>query len=330
MKVAASRSRHTARAYQTAISLFLQYLDKSKGKILPQEYQEEWRPFASLFELARERLWRYKGPAAILRLVDGSVLSGFKASRERVGDSVNTIAQRIPAVRSFLSIAYRDGILTHEQAQSLGISIYRLKLKRDIKPVGRRLSPDEVRQLRAAVDSTTIKGKRDLAIIDTMLFLGLRREELSVISLSNFKVDHGASWLLLKGKGNKSRRLKIHPELAATITDWLRVRGGKLGERSGWLFISLRAQGKSNPIDATVVGKLIAHYGFKSSIAPEKGENILSPHDLRRTCARNAYDNGANLLLIQKMLGHSDVKTTANYIGAFEDDHNTAIDYVKY
>ncbi|MCI0412099.1 hypothetical protein L0222_04760 [bacterium] len=139
--------------------------------------------------MARERLWRYKGPAAILRLVDGSVLSGFKASRERVGDSVNTIAQRIPAVRSFL-----------------GISIYRLKLKRDIKPVGRRLSPDEVRQLRAAVDSTTIKGKRDLAIIDTMLFLGLRREELSVISLSNFKLDHGASWLLLKGKGNKSRR----------------------------------------------------------------------------------------------------------------------------
>ena len=49
-----------------------------------------------------------------------------------------------------------------------------------------------------------------------------------------------------------------------------------------------------------------------------------------RTCARNAYDNGASLLLVQAMLGHSDPKTTARYIGAYDQDENTAVDYVRY
>jgi len=53
-------------------------------------------------------------------------------------------------------------------------------------------------------------------------------------------------------------------------------------------------------------------------------------HDLRRTCARNAYTNGASLLLVQAMLGHEDPKTTARYIGADETDDDTAVDYVRY
>jgi integrase len=78
------------------------------------------------------------------------------------------------------------------------------------------------------------------------------------------------------------------------------------------------------------VGRLVTHYGHLASLAPAKGKNQLSAHDLRRTCARNAFDNGASLLLVQAMLGHSDPKTTAHYIGAFEDDSHTAVDFVRY
>lgn len=49
-----------------------------------------------------------------------------------------------------------------------------------------------------------------------------------------------------------------------------------------------------------------------------------------RTMARNAYDNVANLVIVQQVLGHSDPKTTARYIGAYADVDNTAVDYVRY
>lgn len=196
LESAASRSRHTTRAYRTAIGLFLQFLDRSKGKLLPEELSG-WRPFAASYDLdSGGKMWKFSGPGAVLRLVDGGVLAGFKASRERAGDSVNTIAQRIPAVRTFLSVAYRDGVLTHEQAQSLGISIYRLRLKRDIRPVGRRLSNEEVAALQAAIPVDTVKGRRDLAIIDTMLYLGLRREEITNLRLADFRLDRGSWWLI--------------------------------------------------------------------------------------------------------------------------------------
>jgi integrase len=68
----------------------------------------------------------------------------------------------------------------------------------------------------------------------------------------------------------------------------------------------------------------------RAGLGPISGPGKLAPHDLRRTCARNAYDHGATLLQVQTLLGHSDPKTTARYIGADSDDDNTAVDRLKY
>lgn len=329
---AASRSRHTARAYQTAIGLFLQHLDAERGGILPAERQS-WRPFAEAYELEKkEKLWKYRGPAAVLRLVTPSLLGSFKAWRERSGDSPNTIGQRLPAVRTFLSIAYRDGILTHQQASGLGIRIYQLKTRKDVKPVGRRLASDEVLALRTAPNLDLPKGTRDLAILDCMLYLGLRAEEVCFLHLNEFKVDGGRWWVNVKGKGRKTRRIRVHDDLLTSLNRWLQLREKQLGEGSERLFTGVFKSGtvRETPIDPTLISRLVCSYGFRAGLAPESGSNILSPHDLRRTCARNSYDNGASLLLVQKLLGHSDPKTTAHYIGAFEDDSHTAIDFVRY
>ena len=87
---------------------------------------------------------------------------------------------------------------------------------------------------------------------------------------------------------------------------------------------------KDTPIDGNVVERITAEYAALAKLAPETGTHKLAPHDLRRTCARNAYDNGASLLRVQAMLGHSDPKTTAAYIGVGQDDNDTAVDYVRY
>lgn len=75
---------------------------------------------------------------------------------------------------------------------AMGLKAYQQRQKRDEMPVGRRLSTAEVRDLRRAVDDRTNKGKRDLAILDTMLFAGLRREEVASLRIENLRQDGAA------------------------------------------------------------------------------------------------------------------------------------------
>lgn len=325
---AAGRSAHTRRAYQTAIGLFLQHLDRERGHLLPVP---DWRPLAESLAEGRQTVWTFRGPAAVLRVVDAGLLDGFRAWREAAGDSPNTATQRVYAVRTFLAVALRDGILTREQESALRLTPYRQRQTRDEKPVGRRLSPAEVRALRAAVPVERCKGRRDLALLDLMLYAGLRCEEAALLDRASLQQDGGRWWLVLTGKGHKTRRIKVHDTLFKSLTAWLDAAGLEAGQ-AGPAFLSVNKgdQVGATPITPTVIGRLVAEYGHAAGLAPLTGANRLSPHDLRRTCARNAYDNGASLLLVQAMLGHSDPETTARYIGALETDEHTAVDYVRY
>jgi integrase len=328
---AAGRSAATRRSYQTAIGLFVQYLDQERGSWLPLEFSDIWRPFATPMTEGRRTVWLFRPPAAVLRLVDARALDGFRAWRTLSGDSNQTATIRLYAVRTFLSVAVRDGVLTSEQIQSMGLIAYRQRQKQSKQPVGRRLTPSEVRRLRDSVDTTTRKGIRDLAILDMMLFAGLRREEVADLELSAFRQDGGRWWLILTGKGDKTRRLKLHDVLYQSLTRWLDSAGLHM-DSSGPVFRSFDRGDRptTKSLDASVIGRLVAGYSYDAGIAAERGPNQLSPHDLRRTCARNAFENGASLLLVQAMLGHEDPKTTAQYIGAFESDDDTAVDYVRY
>lgn len=340
LMAAAGRSEHTRRAYRTAVGMFLQFLESERGQLVPNDLAK-WKPFAKVRTVhtkgkgrqgAPRTEWVFNPPGMVLRLVDGGSVDRFRAWREGQGDSPNTASVRTAAVRSFLSVALRAGILTLEQGQHLGIKPYRQRQVRDLKPVGRRLTTSEVRTLRSTCSRETIKSKRDLAIIDAMLYLGLRREEVCSLRIEDFRQDGGRWWLFLEGKGQKTRRLKVHDLVYRSVTDWLADVDRSLGESEGRVFLNLNRHGglTGKPVNGAVVARIVAELGAESGLASQAGSGRLSPHDLRRTMARNAYDNGADLLLIQQWLGHSDPKTTAHYIGATEHDDNTAGDYVRY
>jgi integrase len=328
---AAGRSQATQRAYQTAIGLFIQYLDQARGDTVPADLAADWRPFATAQTEGKRTVWAFRPPAVVLRLVDAQLLDGFRAWRTAQGDSVNTAAQRVYAVRTFLSVALRDGVLTDDQARTLGLQAYRACQPRTQQPVGRRLTAGEVQALREAVATTTAKGRRDRAILDVMLYAGLRREEVADLELAAFRSDGGRWWMVFSGKGQKTRRLKVHDALYQSLSAWLDAAGLTFGG-DGPVFRSFDRGDHvtGNGIDASLIGRLVARYGHAAGLAAERGSHQLSAHDLRRTCARNAYTNGASLLLVQAMLGHEDPKTTARYIGADETDDDTAVDYVRY
>lgn len=329
--LAASRSENTARAYRKAIGLFLQYLETQQAEEIPT-HLSHWRPFVKATQdKYRRQIWEFRTPVGVLRWVTPEIVDGFRAWRQDEGDSTNAVALRMAAVRTFLAVAYRKRVISSEQAQAMQITAYRPKQKRDEQPTGRRLMPAEVRQLRGAVDGQTIKGKRDRAILDLMLFAGLRRDEVAHLQLPDFRQEQGRWWLVITGKGQQTRRVKVHDTLCQSVNEWLVVSNKKLVEGEGYLFEGINKWGSMSgkPLNGSVVGRLVAEYGNEAGLAPLHGENRLAPHDLRRTCARNAYDNNASLLLVQQMLGHRDPKTTARYIGTLDND-DTAVDHVHY
>jgi len=318
---AAARSEHSKRAYRAAIGLFLQYLGGVLGAEIATVTYEE-----------REAKWAFAGTVNVLRRIEPGHLEGFRAWREAQGDGPNTASQRYAAVCSFLAVAYRDGILEDAQALSMGIRPYHQRQKRDRRPVGRRLERGEVQELRKAPDLGTAKGKRDLGILDTMLYAGLRVDEVARLDLENLRQDRGRWWIVFSGKGQKSRKVKVHDALFESLTAWLATRGLEWGKDQGPLFVNVNKADAlgGNRLNTASINRLVAQYGALSKLAPLTGENRLSPHDLRRTFAHNAYDGGAALPLIQAALGHSDVSTTMQYIGADEDPGGGAVDFVRY
>ena len=332
---AAARSVHTRRAYTTGIGYFLTFLDATVGDQVPTD----WRPFAQAgkeSEVVRGRtvtrtVWAYNGPAAVLRLVDAGTLDAFRAWRESEGDSPNTASKHVAAVRSFLAVAYRDHVIGTEVAQRMGLRPYVQRQKRDRKPVGRRLTRDEVKALRESVDRETAKGKRDAALLDLALYGALRAQEVATLRLTDFVQDAGRWWVQVVGKGEKTRRFKLADPAFVSLDAWLQATGLRLGAE-GRVFYSVNKGDVVGavPVNTSTIGRLVAEYGAKAGLAPNAGPSRLSPHDLRRTAARAAYDGGAPLLLVQRWLGHADPSTTAHYIGLDDEDGASATDFLRY
>ena len=320
--IAAGRSPHTRRAYQTSIGQFFQYLSQAQN-ITP--------PLAEPETNGRKTIWAFRGDSRILLHITPSLLDGFRTWLENTGASPNTQETRLAAVITFLSVCYRDGLIPDDQARRLSLQPYKPRRQRHQKPTGRRLSPPEVKKLRAAMDTNTLKGKRDLAILDMMLFAGLRRAELCALTGDSLQQHGSRYWLIIHGKGHKTRRLKVHDMLYQSLTVWL-ASAEKSEQTKDTLFEGMTRHGRltTNPLTGATIARLVAQYAHAAGLAPATGTNALAPHDLRRTCARNAYDNGAPLPKIQQFLGHANIETTMRYIGYDEDDTETATDYVRY
>lgn len=315
------RSEHTARAYMSSVGQFLEWY----GNLAKPTKQ------------GRKTVWEIRGDTTALADITLATLDKFSHYLTNKKDSAqSTINNRVAGVMSFLAVALRERVISRDQANALGITEYRQKQRRNQKPVGRRLDPNEVRKLREIVKLQALtdpKAARDAAIFDLMLFAGLRRSEVAGLTLADIKRDGGRWWIVFEGKGRKTRRIKLHDSLYQSLDDWLKHTGRELGNGdNGPIFYNMLKGGgiTGNRLNASVIGRLVAEYGAAAGLAPRKGDKRLSPHDLRRTCARNAYENGATIYQVQTMLGHSDPKTTIRYIGALENDSDTAVDYVNY
>jgi len=167
----------------------------------------------------------------------------------------------------------------------------------------------QARELLSAPGVETIKEKRDRAILSTLLYHALRREELSKLKVRDAKHSRrGVPHLKVAGKGEKTRYLPLHPGTNKLIHDYLEAAGHGADE-DGALFRPIRNNrtGRINKaLDPDMVYRLVRTY------SAELGFEI-GAHALRATAATNALDHQADIAKVQEWLGHANIATTRIY-----------------
>ena len=167
----------------------------------------------------------------------------------------------------------------------------------------------QARKLLAAPDPTTLKGTRDRAMLATLLYHALRREEICKLRVKDFRFERrGVPHLKISGKGGKTRYVPLHPAAGSLIVDYLELAGHG-GDETGALFKPLhhnRETASKKALTPDAVYKMVREYSGQLGFQ-------VGAHSLRATAATNALDNEADLTKVRIWLGHANVSTTCIY-----------------
>jgi site-specific recombinase XerD len=172
-------------------------------------------------------------------------------------------------------------------------------------PAGRELSAEEMASLiDNCLEDESLIGIRDAAIIAILFGAGLRREEITKLSLDDYNPEDQK--LVIRGKRSKQRIAYLGTGALAALMNWLEVRGRDPGP----LFVPAKRGGTLR------YGRSLSPQSIYYLIkvrAKKAGVKTFTPHDLRRTFVSRLLDAGVDIAIVAKMAGHSNIQTTARY-----------------
>ena len=176
------------------------------------------------------------------------------------------------------------------------------------------IDDQQARALLNAPAADTLKGKRDRAILATLLYHGLRREELCRLKVSDYQRRSGIMQLHVEGKGDKVRYVPVAIEAQRLIAEYLELAGH--GEdKPGPLFRPVKNNSGNTlrkPLNtASVYREIVQRYARQTGISQDM--HGFCVHSLRATAATNALAHGADIAKVQEWLGHTNVATTRMY-----------------
>ena len=220
------------------------------------------------------------------------------ADQFRAKAKATSVARRISSLRRFYRLQQDRGTMTEDPT---------LRVRPPKKPrrLPKNLSESQVETLLGAPDTKTPLGLRDRAMLETLYATGLRVSELTGLRLSQVGLDAGV--LRVVGKGSKERLVPIGDEAVAWIARYLReVRPAfAAGATRDEVFLTQR----HGPLTRQAFWMLVKRYALRAGIAPA----ALSPHVLRHAFATHLLNHGADLRVVQLLLGHADITTTTIY-----------------
>lgn len=177
------------------------------------------------------------------------------------------------------------------------------------------LGDRQARRLLDAPPADTLKGIRDRAILATLLYHGIRREELCKLRVKDIQTRQGVPHLRIHGKGDKVRFIPLHPAANRLMTQYTR-RAGHASDREGALFRPVRnnrsPEGLERALDpSSIYRNVVMKYGRETGLSIEV--NGLCVHSMRATAATNALEHQSDIAKVQEWLGHANVSTTRLY-----------------
>lgn len=223
-------------------------------------------------------------------------LNSYLSHLTTAGRKPATIARKISSIRRFAAYLHESGVLSNDPVQAFRAP----KISRYHPDY---LSPDEISSMIDAVDISKASGLRDRMILELLYGCGLRLSELINLKLQDIEFEAG--FVRVTGKGDKQRLVPLGDLARRAIEDYLnRDKVGDTGLDSSCLVRNNRKKRFSR----TGLWKLIRRAAVRAGIVKR-----VTPHTLRHSFATHLLDGGADLRMVQEMLGHADISTTQIY-----------------
>jgi len=235
--------------------------------------------------------------------VDAPTLVDFVADRRTSGAAVSSVARQIAAVRMLHRFLLTEG----ERRDDPTVDVEGVRVPAGLpKP----LSEAEVMSVLDAVTGNDAVARRDRALLELLYATGARISEACGLSMGD--IDFDARLVRLFGKGSKERLVPFGRAAAAALDEWFAPAGRMTLVPEQWrrrddaeaVFLNTRGGRLSRQAAWAVVHR----YGQRAGLREE-----LSPHVLRHSCATHLLDHGADLRVVQELLGHASISTTQVY-----------------
>lgn len=234
-------------------------------------------------------------------------LESYLTSLSKAQRSPATIARKLASIRQFFIFLYSENHRTDNPAATLQTP----KQTRHLPDV--LSGHDVIALLSHAKTLDTPDAIRMAAMCQLLYACGLRVSELVSLKLNQLQRNPNAAFgiepfLMVKGKGNKERLVPINQQALESVHRYLAIRAECMGKKTSsvWLFPSSSKQGY---ITRQRFGQLLKELALGAGLNPE----AISPHTLRHSFATHLLGGGADLRIIQELLGHSDISTTQIY-----------------
>jgi integrase/recombinase XerD len=264
------------------------WLEKGLSRNTLESYGRDLRFFAAWLETQGRGLL----------LADRSDLLNYLNHRSSIGVASRSVARGLSAIRSFYKYLLRENRIVEDPT-----------LRIDNPKLGRKLpdtlSESEVDALLAAPNTASAVGYRDRTMLELLYATGLRVTELVTLEVNDLNLRQGV--LRVMGKGGKERLVPMGDEAMAWVEGFVRDHRSLLMRRSeseAVLFPSNRGREMTRQAFWYLIKRHAAEAGIRHS---------LSPHSLRHAFATHLVNHGADLRVVQLLLGHSDLSTTQIY-----------------
>jgi integrase/recombinase XerD len=257
--------------------------------------------------------------ASSLAVADTQALRDYLSELDSRGFASASVARRLSALRHMFRFLLSERIRTEDPAAILsgpkrGRSLPKVLSVADVDRMLTRAK--ELTQVADASPSQRLRAMRLYCLLEVLYATGLRVSEL--VTLPRTAARHDARMIMVRGKGNKERLVPLNQASRQAMADYLVAMDAQKPEKkasaaaSKWLFPSF---GESGHLTRQHFARDLKELAVASGLAPR----LVSPHVLRHAFASHLLHNGADLRIVQTLLGHTDISTTQIYTHVVEE-----------